>query len=64
MTIELLLIVALSQASAYALYPLIALYFLVTLHAVFAGWPRAGERHQVRLLWLLALPTAVSSPCG
>jgi len=59
MTIELSPIVALSQASAYALYPLIALYFLVTLYAVFAGWPRAGERHQVRLLWLLVLPTAV-----
>jgi hypothetical protein len=59
MTIELSLLVALSRASAYALYPLIALYFLVTLYAVFAGWPRFGERRQVRLLWLIVLPTAV-----
>jgi hypothetical protein len=58
MTIELLPIVALSRASAYALYPLIALYFLVTLYAVLAGWPRGRERHQVSLLWLLVLPTA------
>lgn len=59
MTIEPLPIVALSRASAYAFYPLIVLYFLVTLYAVVAGWPRGGERHQVRLLWLLVLPTAV-----
>jgi hypothetical protein len=58
MTIEPLPIVALSRASAYTLYALIAFYFLATLYAVFAGWPRTGERHQVRLLWLIVLPTA------
>jgi hypothetical protein len=58
MTLTDFLLIGLSKASAYALYPLIGLYLLLPVYTVLGGWQREGDRQQIRLLWFLVLPTA------
>jgi hypothetical protein len=50
-------LLALSATSAYVLYPLIGLYFVLAAYTVLGDWPRAGDRQRIGLLWFIALPT-------
>ena len=50
-------LVGFSETSAYVLYPLMGLYLVLSVYIVLGGWPRAGDRQQIRLWWFLALPT-------
>jgi hypothetical protein len=52
-------LLGMSEASTYVLYCLIAFYLLLSVYTVLGGWPRAGDRQHIRLLWFLALPTTL-----
>jgi hypothetical protein len=53
----LLLPLALTQASAYALYPLMGLYLILSVYTIFGGWSHGGQRRSVRRWQLITVPT-------
>ncbi len=48
-----------SKESTFVLNPLMGIALLLPVYTVLGGWPPTGDRRQVRLLWLLTLPTLV-----